>query len=113
MSLVCVFYFQAWGNKRKQGDLEKYLGDTLVNSKHTDYFWSAMAEITPKPIDYLSKPRYGLRGFAELVNLPLTYWFQRQKWYANCMIVATDFHLGNNLIEMAVEVNRHKKLHLD
>lgn len=72
-----------------------------------------MAEITPKPIDYLSKPRYGLRGFAELVNIPLTYWFHRQKWYSNCMIVSTDFFLGNNLIEMAVEVNRHKKLEQD
>jgi len=105
------YLVHAWGNKRKFGDLEKYLGDKLSNAQNNnDYFWSAMAEITPKPIDYVSKPRYGLRGFAELVNIPLTYCFQRPKWYSNCMIVATDFHLGNNLIEMAVEVNRHKKL---
>ncbi|CAL8118844.1 unnamed protein product [Orchesella dallaii] len=104
------YLVHAWGNKRKIGDLEKYLADILVNFKQTSYFWSAMAEITPKPIDYVSKPRYGLRGFAEHVNIPLTYWFQRKNWYSNCMIVATDFYLGNNLIEMAVEVNRHKKL---
>jgi hypothetical protein len=88
--------------------LERYLSEALEKYGGKGMFWSAMAELTPKPIDYISKPKYGLRGFAEWVNLPLTYWFQNQEWYSKCMIVSTDFHLGNNIIEMSVEVNRNK-----
>lgn len=107
-----VFFLKAWGNKRKPEHLEKYMDEALQKHGCKGTFWSLMAELTPKPIDYISKPRFGLRGFAELVNLPLTYWFQSNEkdWYAKCNIVSTDFHLGNNMIEMSVEVNKHKVL---
>jgi len=98
----------AWGDKRKSSDLERYLESAMDKFGNQGLFWSAMAELTPKPYDYISKPRFGLRGFAQLVNVPLTYWFHRPQWYSKCMIVSTDFYLGNNIIETCIEVNRHK-----
>jgi len=71
-------------------------------------FWSAMAELTPTPADIILKPRVGLRGFAELINLPITAWFARKDWYSRANIVSTDYYLGNNIIEMAVKVNQNQ-----
>ncbi|OXA59358.1 PI-PLC X domain-containing protein 1 [Folsomia candida] len=104
------YLLHAWGNKRKPEHLEKYMDEAIQKHGGQGIFYSLMAELTPKPIDYISKPRFGLRGFAELVNLPLTYWFQSKEWYSKCNIVSTDFHLGNNIIEMAIDVNTHKVL---
>jgi len=65
-----------------------------------------MMELTPTSRDVVSKPFFGLRGFAHLVN-PLIqswYWeFEDLKRKSN--IVATDFFLENNLIELAFMYN--------
>lgn len=64
-----------------------------------------MAEMTPTSSDSILYPLRGLRGFAQMINLPLTYWWMRPDWYSRSMIVSTDFFLGNNIIEIAFQVN--------
>ena len=88
-------------------DLESYFETTIPNRGCRRNFWSAMAELTPASLDIISRPYFGLRGFAQLVNLNVTYWFERPEWYSNSMIIATDFYLGNNIVEMSVKVNQN------
>lgn len=70
-------------------------------------FWALMTELTPTTRDILTRPHLGLRGMAQSVNRNVTTWFRRKAWYSRAMSVASDFFLGNNLIEMAIKVNQH------
>ena len=67
-----------------------------------------MAELTPTPTDIITKPKYGLRGMAQDVNIPLTYWFESAPWFSKANIIATDYFLGNNLIEMSIVGNTNR-----
>jgi len=89
--------------------LEEYFEKTAfptLGCKGT--FWSAMAEMTPDEAYQIEHPQRGLRGMAQMVNIPLTYWWHRPEWYSRSMIISTDFFLGNNIIEMSVQVNKNK-----
>lgn len=100
---------QAWGNKNTVDPLEQYFEqEALPRYGCAGVWWSAMAEMTTTAEDVLLQPLVGLRGFAQRINLPLTYWWMRPTWYARSMIVSTDFFLGNNIIEMAMKVNRER-----
>lgn len=98
----------AWGDVNKLGDLETYLQGAMSTYGCTNYFWSSMAEITPRTEDIISKPTYGLRGFAQEVNIPLNEWFQRPEWYSKVNIISTDYFLGNNVIEITVIGNQNR-----
>jgi hypothetical protein len=91
----------------KLEDLELYLNEAMLEFGCRGEFWSAMAELTPTATDIILKPNVGLRGFAEISNLPVTSWFKAEAWYSRTNIVSTDYYLGNNIIEMAVKVNQH------
>lgn len=89
--------------------LERYFEEeALPRYGCSGVWWSAMAEMTPTPADVILIPLRGLRGFAQMVNIPLTYWWMREEWYSRTMIVSTDFFLGNNIIEMSVTTNRER-----
>lgn len=85
--------------------MEAYFQRTLPEISCKDNIFSSMAELTPTEADVILRPKFGLRGFAQIVNLPVTTWFRRESWYTRANIVATDFYLGNNIIEMSYEVN--------
>jgi hypothetical protein len=105
------YLIHAWGDKNTVPPLEEYF-EKEAFSKYgcSGKFWSAMAEMTPRTADAIGNPRKGLRGFAQEVNIPLTYWWQRPHWYSRSMIVSTDFFLGNNIVEMSVEANRNRAI---
>lgn len=63
-----------------------------------------MAELTPTSLDFFTNNT--LRGMAQSVNHNLGIWFNdRKNWTRNANIVATDFFLGNNLIDIAIREN--------
>lgn len=66
--------------------------------------WAAMAELTPTPLDFLNNS--SLRSMADSVNKLLSFWFaENTEWTSKANIVATDFFLGNNIIQRAIEEN--------
>lgn len=74
----------------------------------TGRFWTLMAELTATATDVVTKPHLGLRGMAQTVNGQVTKWFQQNDWYSRAMTVASDYFLGNNLIEIAIKVNGNR-----
>lgn len=69
--------------------------------------WAVMAELTPYPLDIIFNLSGGLRQMADSVNRNLTYKFQ-EEWWKETNIVATDFFLGNNLIDVSIQSNIKK-----
>lgn len=69
--------------------------------------WAVMAELTPVPLDILFNLSGGLRQMADSVNRNLTVKFQ-EEWWKETNIVATDFFLGNNLIDVSIQSNLKK-----
>ncbi|XP_021947606.1 PI-PLC X domain-containing protein 1 [Folsomia candida] len=96
---------QEWGDKRRLPDLKGFLSDALQRRSKRGQMWSAMAEFTPKTIDIVLRPTSGLRNLAQVVNIPMTYWFQEKDWYPKTSIVATDFFMGNNIIQTSIISN--------
>lgn len=94
-----------WGDKRRLPDLKEFLEDALFRRSKRGQLWAAMAEFTPKPLDIVLRPTSGLRNMAQVVNIPITYWFQDKSWYPKTNIVATDFFLGNNLVQSSIIAN--------
>jgi len=96
---------QEWGNKRRLPDLKDFMLDALQRRSKRGQMWAAMAEFTPKPLDIVLRPTSGLRNMAQVVNIPITYWFQDKGWYPKASIIATDFFLGNNIIQTSIISN--------
>jgi len=46
-----------------------------------------------------------LRNMAQVVNIPMTFWFQEKSWYPKASVVATDFFLGNNIVQTSIISN--------
>ena len=68
---------------------------------------SAMAELTPSIEGIIFLRYHGLRELAQLVNLHYDNWFRR-RWWKCANIVAADFFLGSDLVQIAVDVNRRR-----
>lgn len=68
--------------------------------------WALMAELTPQPIDLFFRTN-NLRKLADDVNKHVTKWF-RDDWSNDVNIVATDFFLGNDLVNVAIDINKNK-----
>ena len=96
---------QEWGDKRTLPELKGFLNDALKKRGGKGLIWAAMAEFTPKPLDFILRPNQGLRYMAQSVNIPMTYWFQDRGWNARSNIIATDFFLGNNVIQNSIISN--------
>lgn len=97
---------QLWGNQQSPVGLQSFL-QRCVNNADGITLWAAMAELTPTPLDVMFKPSGSLREMADLINRNITRWFSNL-WWQKSNIVATDFFLGNNLIDIAVAANLRK-----
>lgn len=102
---------QAWGNQQTVEGLFKYLEKVIIGPKKSrnsqNPLWAVMAELTPYPLDIIFNLSGGLRQMADSVNRNLTYKFQ-EEWWKETNIVATDFFLGNNLIDVSIQANIKK-----
>ncbi|KAF3424207.1 hypothetical protein E2986_02265, partial [Frieseomelitta varia] len=102
---------QAWGNQQTVEGLFKYLDKVIMGPKKSrnsqNPLWAVMAELTPYPLDIIFNLSGGLRQMADSVNRNLTYKFQ-EEWWKETNIVATDFFLGNNLIDVSIQANIKK-----
>lgn len=104
---------QAWGNRQTRQGLFEYLDSVLtkpqpLKSPNTlNPLWAIMAELTPIPLDIIFNPSGGLRQMADAVNRNLSTLFQKE-WWKQTNIVATDFFLGNNLIDVSIQSNIKK-----
>lgn len=100
---------QMWGNQQTPKGLKIYLDHimSIAKQKPPKKIWSTMAELTPTVIDIMLKASGGLREMADSTNQNITTWFQKT-WWKEANIVATDFFLGNNIIDVAIESNVRK-----
>ena len=98
-----------WGNVQSLDDLETYLESVMVNATAGEFQfpWSAMAELTPSSGDVLVDRFNGLRGAADIVNRNVTLWF-RDRWTSAAAIVASDFFLGTNIVDIAIRENQRR-----
>lgn len=88
-------------------DLRNYIEETIsTHSNFLNPMWSIMAELTPQPIDYIFRTN-NLRKLADAVNKHVTVWF-RDDWYNDVNIIATDYFLGNDIVKVAIEINKNK-----
>lgn len=98
--------FHLWGNKETRSELEEFLERNMCHFRHRG-LWSAMAEMTPTTAGVLIDKYGGLRTLAHEVNSHATRWF-RDRWWKCANIVATDYFLGNNIIDVSIEANAKK-----
>lgn len=95
---------QFWGNKRNVADLKGFLDSAIRDHKTIlNPMWALMAELTPQTLDVIFRTN-NLRKLADNVNRQVTKWF-RDEWLSNVNIVATDFFLGNDIINVAIDRN--------
>lgn len=102
---------QYWGDIQNVQSLKNYLTTTKHNDKPTlNPLWAAMAELTPSAsmvfYGFLSSS-VSLAHMADQVNRNLTNWY-RYELANQANIVATDFFLGNDIIDVAIATNIHK-----
>jgi hypothetical protein len=69
--------------------------------------FAEMAELTPEAIDVLTDRYGGLRVMANKVNFDVTKLYHGV-FGKNANIVAVDFYLATNIVEIAIEWNRKK-----
>lgn len=97
---------RAWGNKQKPKDLKTYF-QRVFEGTIPEGLWASMAELTPNTKTIVLHPESGLRIFADKINRNVTHWF-RDLYWQKANIVATDFFLGNDIIDVAVQTNKYK-----
>ncbi|KRT81974.1 hypothetical protein AMK59_6101 [Oryctes borbonicus] len=96
---------QYWGDKKDVNGLKNYL-QASIKSHNTisNPLWALMAELTISPLDVIFNSASNAK-LADKVNRELTKWF-RDEWPREPNIVATDYFLGNDLINVAIEANK-------
>ena len=104
----------------------------MWRNRHAKYLWAAMTHLTPSTISAILNPT---GGFAKLsdkiarkvgspfqqyvthpslsqcdvrVFLQVTQWY-RDDWWNAANVVASDYVLGNNLVEESIRANRKRK----
>ncbi|KAK9736613.1 hypothetical protein QE152_g11442 [Popillia japonica] len=96
---------QHWGNKKYVSDLKDYLSASIENhNTMSNPLWALMAELTITPVEVIFNAGSNAK-LADKVNRQLTKWF-RDEWHRETNIVATDYFLGNDLINIAIEANK-------
>ncbi|GIY64283.1 PI-PLC X domain-containing protein 1 [Caerostris extrusa] len=97
---------RAWGNKQRPQDLKAYFKEVFEKPTPKG-LWASMAEITPNARFMIFHPITGLRILADEINRNVTHWF-RDLYWRKANIVATDYFLGNDMIDVAIRANRIK-----
>lgn len=94
---------QYWANTVDTPVLKSYMEAKIKNHGIGENpLWALMAELTPRAKDILYL-RNDLRKLADKVNRELTKWFRDEWAQLTVNIVATDYFLGNDLINVAIE----------
>ena len=97
---------QQWANKDELEPLIKYFQDYLcTDNRYT--LRSAMAEMTPTAQGVLSLKYKSLRALAEETNNEYMEWFN-DRWAHCTNIVAADYFLGSNIVDISINVNHRK-----
>lgn len=98
---------QYWGDKKDAADLKRYILSSIkTHNTISNPLWALMAELTISPIDVIFNSASN-KNLADKINRELTKWF-RDEWAKDVNIVASDYFLGNDLINIAIEVNKLK-----
>ncbi|KAF4533074.1 hypothetical protein B566_EDAN002637, partial [Ephemera danica] len=105
---LCGPLTQAWGNQHSTAGLKQYLQEAVKRYSGGPAMWAAMAELTPSPLDPVLRPSRGLRLMADDVNRHVTRWF-RELWWRDANVVATDYLLGNKIVDVAIEANLRRR----
>ena len=100
---------QAWGNARNPTQLFSYLDESMAEKSDAVYLWVAMTHLTPSTFDVLMNLTGGIRKLTNKISRSVTKWY-RDIWWQKANIVATDYFLSNNLVEVARTVNRRRAL---
>ncbi|XP_077295118.1 PI-PLC X domain-containing protein 2-like [Arctopsyche grandis] len=101
---------QKWGNKASTSDLINYIRGVFVDrtaslysNAKTNPLSAVMAHLTPKNWNVFSRNTlFSVRNLADSVNKNITEWVKFD-WWHKANIIATDFFLGNNLIELSIK----------
>ncbi|XP_064454766.1 uncharacterized protein LOC135366043 [Ornithodoros turicata] len=96
-----------WGGARDAQHLERYLQDRIC--LYTQGVQTVAMASLHALFPYRTKTN---RQLAQEVNGAVTQWF-RDKWWQCANVVATDFFLGNDMIDVAINSNvrRSKRVH--
>lgn len=100
---------QVWANTMDINVLKDYLQQYM--DKDQTQIWSAMAELTPTAMDVLFT-NSSLRILAEEVNSNVTVW-ARDLWWQQANVIAVDFFMGTNIVDVSVESNLKRRICLD
>lgn len=93
---------QYWANTVNVSVLKSFLEKSIISNSGSHRLWALMAELTPRVSDMIQF-KNNLRKLADDVNRLLTKWFRDEWRRFSYNIVATDFFLGNDLINVAIE----------
>ncbi|KAG8177283.1 hypothetical protein JTE90_026730 [Oedothorax gibbosus] len=93
-----------WADADTVKDLKSFLNRSVCGGARSGRLTSAMAQLTPTTSGVLFNVYGGLRQMADQVNRKIGEWF-RDEWNDCANIVATDYFLGNNMVELAVATN--------
>lgn len=110
------YFFQktlhVWADTDDRGTLMRYLGDRSCRSTtNAHYLVSLMAELTPRVFRMIRDKYGGLRVLAQQVNHQVTVQVFEEWWH--CMnVISTDYFLGTNVIEYAIQANLRRAKHL-
>jgi hypothetical protein len=97
-----------WAQKDDLQSLVHYFEDTLCTDNQFT-LRSAMAELTPTTQGVISRKYKSLREMAETTNNLFMEWFS-DRWPLCTNIVAADYFLGSNVVDIALSVNYRKHI---
>lgn len=103
-----------WANTDQLTQLESFMKQRLCRQQGDGslqgtaiHLQSMMAELTPAIDGILFQRYHGLRELAAIINQHYDRWFRQRYW--KCVnIVAADFFLGSELVQIAIDVNRKR-----
>ncbi|CAB4067799.1 unnamed protein product [Lepeophtheirus salmonis] len=98
---------QSWADEGSVLPLKKFLKREMNKNSKATYFWAAMTHLTTSPIDIVLNLNGGLRELSDKIARQVNIWY-RVEWWDEANIVATDFFLGNNIIEESIIANRKR-----
>jgi len=99
----------AWANTKHPNNLFRYLNETMNTKQSATYMWVAMTHLTPSALDVVWNLAGGLREMNDKISKKITRWY-RDIWWQKANIVATDFFLSNNLVDVSRNVNRRRAI---
>ena len=79
----------------------------MAARQSASYLWVAMTHLTPSAMDFLWNLTGGIRQLNDKISRSVTLWY-RDQWWTTANIVATDFFLSNNLVDVSRTVNRRR-----